>query len=227
MTTVKKIARHKIRNIEPALQESLISVAHGMSVADLLPLSAYLCMTGQSLGVSGLSGRKGAAFALGYLGALHSPMFLGPQSVASIYQRCSRFKVSAEALGCQIKVRFSTKEMTPELAAAAKRFDASELIEEEIWRWSGWPIESQNGTVQYAHLDAVYEVMGRPFTEHLHQVFRAYKKARRGATLGSITSFAAFIEALGGTTSHEMWLREGADVPPPSVARRFRVRDQS
>jgi hypothetical protein len=169
MTTVKKIARHKIRNIDSAIQKSLISVPYGMTASDLLPLSAYLCMTGQSLEPPGLSGRKGNSLAMGYLGALHSPRLLGPQSAASIYQRGNRFKNSAEALGCRIDVRLSMTDTAPELAAAAESFSTSELIENEVWRWSGWPIASQTGTVQYVHLDGVYEVMGRTFTEHLHK----------------------------------------------------------
>lgn len=212
MTTVKKIARHKVRNIEPELMVSLTSVVKGMTHSDLLPLSAYLCMTGQTLTAKNLRGRRGKKLALGYLASLYSRRLLGPQSHASSYLRSRRFKRSVESLGCSIEISLSSLKVPDGLRDAVNEFEEASLIEEEVWRWSGWPIASQEGIPHYLHLDPVFEIMGREFTEHLHAALNSYKRARRGATLGSVPDFVAFIEALGQTTSHAAWkVQENVD----------------
>lgn len=205
MTTVKKIARHKVRKIEQELQAKLTAIPGGMTPTDLLPLSAFLCMTGQSLGKGTFGRGKGKKIATRYLAALYSKRLLGKQSLPSSYMRARRFKQSVEALGCRLDVNLSVTGVPEQLLPQVNEFDVAEHVEEEIWRWSGWPVVSQGGVTQYLHLEPVYEVLGRPFTDNLHAVYKAYKKARKGATLSSAPAFVEFIADLGSSTCATAW----------------------
>lgn len=200
----RKLGDYSFHAIGAEPLELMTSTAMSLSdtnvkVRLLCLLECYLQVTNQKIEARTFCQPCFLNINLGFIGALQTERLID-------IPRLTRFRYSTvflriiKQLQQQIseivvpEVHFSTVGVTDTVREYAERFADSDLDQEKVWFWQGWPSVNRSGKVTWLPLHPFYRRLGRKFTQQLYDVCDDYYSGRRNAMIYGLRPLAEFVE---------------------------------
>jgi hypothetical protein len=163
------------RAIDAGLLQALRGVGQGLTYsinATLLRLECYLQITRQTLTLSELDSPHGQAKLKRFIGALFSGRFEGGNRT-SLFAEATRLRALFQGVGAMgasaAMAAMTTRwKNSGELRSSIEEFENTDLDQERVSLWRGWPAQSRVGQTYHYELHAIHERFGAAFADQFY-----------------------------------------------------------
>lgn len=172
-------------------------------------LECFLQITGRHLSLADLQRSNFLQICTEFIGALYSKKFWSTRTPRRGH--CARhFLRFISALRRQysaipeIDITPSYRDpLSSTLIRCVNEFEKLEWIEEQAYKWHGWPAQTGDGRYTCIQLYPIYARLGRAFTDQIHSAYQLFVNGRRAAAPIAANELAKFISTYEGDLKPE------------------------